>query len=299
MKKIILFIAVMLSLQNVFACDICGCSSGNYFVGPYPQFNRHFIGLQYSFRSFRTVLNSDNTQYSNDFYQTLQLMAGTNIGYRWQLMFFAPYNINHSHSDDGISNEQGFGDISLLGNYKILSDKSLNKDTVSVSQQWFIGGGLKVPTGKFEVDSAELVSSANSQPGTGSLDFILNSTYILQIGNWGVNSNVNYKINQSADRFKFGNRFSANVFAFRSFHPGNSTLSPNLGLLFENLAANQNAGEKVAQTGGSALMGALGLESHKGKIIMGMNVQLPLFSDFSAGQTDAKVRGMVHVSYIL
>ena len=79
---------------------------------------------------------------------------------------------------------------------------------------------------------------------------------------------------------------------------GISSLSPNFGLLFENLGANKNNGEKVAQTGGNALMAAVGLESRVNKLIIGMNVQLPVYSDFSAGQTNAKIRGMVHLSYI-
>ena len=202
MRKIAIILIVIISVQKSFACDICGCSSGNYFIGPYPQFNRHFLGLQYSFRSFRTVLKNDNTQYSNDFYQTAELLAGTNIGYRWQLLFFAPYNFNHSRSDDGTSRQSGLGDVTLLGNYKLFENKSLATDSETVSQQLWVGGGLKMPTGKFAVDSAELVSSANSQPGTGSVDFVLNGTYMMQMGKWGINSNANYKVNESAKKFQ-------------------------------------------------------------------------------------------------
>ena len=299
MKNLIFSFVFIFTIGTAMACEICGCSSGNYFIGPYPQFNRHFIGMRYSFRNFKTVLSSDNTQYSNDFYQTIELTAGTNIGYRWQLLLFAPYNINHSESDDGTSHVKGLGDITVFGNYKLFSNKSLNADTNTVSQQLWIGGGLKVPTGSFEVDTAELVTSANSQPGTGSLDYIINGTYLIQVGNWGVNGNLSYKFNGSADDYHFGNRFTANAFVFRSFTLGSTHISPNAGLLFEDLKANSLAGEEVVDTGGNALMGAVGIESRMNRILLGFNVQLPVISNFSAGQTDAKIRGMVHLSYVL
>lgn len=299
MKKIIYPLIFVLSIGTSMACQLCGCSSGNYFIGPYPQFNRHFFGLRYSFRNFKTVLNSDNTQYSNDFYQTVELTAGTNIGYRWQVLLFAPYNINHSESDDGIRNVSGLGDITVFGNYKLFTNKSLNADTNTVSQQLWIGGGLKVPTGNFEVDTTELVTSANSQPGTGSIDYIINGTYLIQVGKWGINSNLSYKFNGSADEYRFGNRFTANAFLFRSVMVGNTHFSPNAGLLFENLKANRLSGEKVADTGGNALMIALGVESSMNRILLGFNVQLPAYSNFSSGQTNAKIRGMVHLSFIL
>jgi hypothetical protein len=299
MKRILVLLIFIMLSGNIIACEICGCSSGNYFIGPYPQFSKHFIGIRYSFRNFKTVISSDNTEYSNDFYQTAELLAGTNIGSRWQMLLFAPYNINYSESDDGISRESGLGDMTFFGNYKLFNNKTLNADTNTVSQQLWIGGGLKVPTGRFEVDSSELVTSANSQPGTGSFDYILTGTYMFQVGNWGINSNASYKINGSAQDFKFGNRFTANAFIFRSFSAGMADISPNAGLLFENLRANKNKGEEVEETGGNALLMALGLESRMNRILIGFNVQLPAFSDISAGQTEAKVRGMVHLSYVL
>ena len=174
----------------------------------------------------------------------------------------------------------------------------MNKDTNTVDQQLWVGAGIKLPTGKFNVDQEEIVSSANSQPGSGSVDFLLNALYTLQIKSWGFNVNANYKINQSADHFKFGNRFSPTAFLFRAFHVGSLTISPNIGLLYELFGANKFNNEKVADTGGHALFASAGLELQYNRLALGCNAQLPISSDLSSGQTKAKGRGMVHISVL-
>jgi hypothetical protein len=298
MKKFVLFILFSITIQQSYSCDICGCSSGNYFIGPFPQFNKHFVGMRYSFQNFNTVLNTDNSQFSKDFYQSTELLAGTKIYNKWQLLIFLPYNNYQTKSDDGIKHNNGLGDMTLIGNFNLLDKKTLNSDTETVFQQLWVGAGLKFPTGKFSVDTSELVSSANMQPGTGSFDFLLNAIYTLQIESWGFNVNSSYKINQTADNFRFGNRLSLTAFVFRSFHPGKVTVSPNVGLLFETLNSNTINNHKVEDTGGKDLLAALGFEVRYKNIAFGGNAQIPLYSNLSSGQTDPKIRGMCHLSYI-
>lgn len=298
MKKTFLLLLMIIAVKQSFACDLCGCSSGNYFIGPFPQFTTHFAGIRYSFQRFNTVLKDDNTQFSKDFYQTTELMAGAKIKNRWQLLAFVPYNVYHVESDDGIKHNKGLGDITFMGNYDLINQKTLNRDTNTVFQQLWIGGGVKLPSGKFAIDTGQLVSSANMQVGTGSFDFLINAIYTLQIDAWGFNLNANYKINQKADNFKFGNRFTTTVFLFRSFHVTQVSISPNVGLLYETLQTNKLGDENIAETGGNVLMSAFGFEVRVKKIEFGCNVQLPLTSNLSVSQTDAKIRGMFHVSYL-
>jgi hypothetical protein len=266
-------------------------------LGPTPFFAKHFIGFRYSFRGFNTVLKDDNTQFSKDFYQTTELWGGFKIKKKFQVLAFIPYNINHSITDDGIRMNHGFGDITFIGSYNLFDKKSLTRDTLAVGQQLWIGVGTKLPTGQFALDTSELVSSANSQAGTGSFDFLLTADYSIIIDNWGLTSNINYKINQAASGFRFGNRYTVTAFAFRSFHSKKNSFIPNFGLLYENLYANELSKEKIASTGGYALFGAVGLETKSQKITIGINAQLPLAANISDGQTKINLRGMAHISY--
>ncbi len=298
MKKITAALLLLLTIHSSFACDLCGCNSGNYFIGPLPQFNTHFVSLRYSFQRYNTTLTGDNSQFSNDLYQTAELLLGTRIKNKWQLLAFIPYNQSKLESDDGVKESKGLGDITLNGNYNIMNKIALNKDTNTVDQQLWIGAGVKFPTGKFNLDEEEIVSSTNSQPGSGSFDFLLNALYVLQLNSWGLNVNVNYKINQSANHFKFGNVFSPTAFLYRSFTIGTFSINPNIGLLYETISSNKFNNEEVADTGGHSTFSSAGLELKLGKIALGGNILFPMSSNLSNGQTHPKSRGICHISLL-
>ena len=298
MKSIFFSIVLVLLVFKLEACDLCGCNSGSYFIGPFPQYNSNFISTQYSFQNSNSVMRSDNSQFSNEFFQNAELLMGTKIKNNIQLLLFVPYNINYSSSDDGIKKNIGLGDISFIANYNLLDQKTLNKDTETVFQQFWIGGGVKIPTGKFSVDTAEVVSSAGMQAGTGSVDFLINTIYSYQIRSWGFNFNANYKINQSAESFKYGNRLALSTFVFHTYHLDRLKISPNIGLLYENLGSNTFASSEINDTGGNVLLTAIGAECKFSDFSLGANIQVPLTSNLSDGQTTPGIRGMCHLTYM-
>jgi hypothetical protein len=296
MRKLVILAFLFQSFSNTYACDICGCSAGNYFIGPFPQFHKHFFGFRYTYRKYNSMVAGDASQFSHDFYQTMEIWSGWNLGKKWQLMAFVPYNINRQHSDEGTVKNNGLGDITLLMNYKLLDKRS--KDNNGISQQLWLGGGLKLPTGKFAASPDEIIPQANNQAGTGSVDYLFNGMYALHMGDWGINTTANYKINNAAHGFRFGNRFSSSAFVFRSFSGLKTTFIPNAGLLFEDLQSNKLNNAKVQSTGGHALLIAGGLDVNFKKISVGFNVQAPVSQNFSGGQTTAKGRGMLHINLI-
>ena len=299
MKKLIVAVGfTLLSCTAANACEICGCGLGNYYIGLLPQFSHKFFGLRYQYRQFHTVMADDATQFSRDYYKSVEVWAGWNIGKRWQLIAILPYNYIHQVSDDGVTNNQGMGDIAVMGNYKVFDKSSKN----SFSQQLWLGAGVKLPTGKFNIDATDpaLVAVANTQTGSASTDFMLNAMYNIKIKKIGINSSASYKINTAnSDDYSFGNKFSANSFVFYPIEKGEFAIVPNIGMLYEQTASSKLVKETVAQTGGHLLSTAAGLELNYRKISVGANVQLPLHQNFSEGQTEMKLKGMVHVSFSL
>lgn len=286
MKRVSIFITFLFIVQSTFACDICGCSAGSYFIGPYPHLQKKYVGIRYSFRTFFSRMADDPTAFSKDLYQTAELVTGFSLGKRWQLMAFVPYNINRQQMEHHPHEEQGIGDVTLLTNYQLLN---------KFKNQLFVGGGIKVPTGHFNLGLANHpVPSANVQPGTGSLDAILNITDVVQWSKWSLHSNVNYKVNGTAKEFRFGNRLNASAFISRML----GKMNPYAGLQYEQLAANKFEGTFIENTGGHALLGTAGMNLQFGKVNAGVNMQLPVTQNFSNNQTNAKLRGMLQLSFV-
>ena len=282
------------------ACDICGCGFGNYYIGMLPQFNRSFIGIRYHYQHFHTQLANDKTQFSNDYFQSLELWGGFNIGKKWQALVFIPYSFNQQNSDDGLSRTKGLGDVAVLVNYSLLEKTSLTSNNKLLFQQLTIGGGVKLPTGKSDIDAnaPDIVALANSQLGSGSTDLMVNAGYTIKINRAGFVTNLNYKYNTgNKENYKFGNRFSSNSFVIYSLMAGNVSIIPNLGFLYENSNSNSLNNNKVAETGGTISLGSIGVEFQIKRIGFGLNAQLPLAQNFASGQTENKIRGMAHVSW--
>ncbi|MEI9955108.1 MAG: transporter [Ferruginibacter sp.] len=301
MKKfIIAFFVLSFSINTTKACEICGCGLGNYYIGLLPQFNHKFIGLRYQYRSFNTVLADNPSQFSKDYYKTMELWAGWNIGKRWQVLAILPYNFVHQVSDDGVSNNQGIGDIAVMANYKVFDKTNVSVHGNNISQQFWIGAGIKAPTGKFNIDAADpdIVAVANTQTGTASTDFMLNAMYNVRINKISINTGASYKLNTANnDKYIFGNKFSANSFVSYTINKNKTAIIPNAGISYETTASNTLDKQTVAQTGGNLVAASAGLEIGFKKFTVGGNLQIPVTQNYAVGQTDLKTRGMMHITF--
>ena len=300
MRRIVVSLSVLFIAFSGSACDICGCGIGNYYLGMVPQFNNSFFGVRYHYRQFHTQIKNDETQFSNDYFQTIELWGGFNIGKKWQALFFVPYNLNKQISDDGTSKTNGIGDVAIMVNYSLLEKSTMNNKNQLVYQQLLVGGGIKLATGKSDIDptAPDIIALANSQLGTGSTDFLINTAYTLRINKAGFTTNLNYKLNTAnKENYQFGNRISSNTFFFYSIQPGAFTITPNTGILYEHSSANILNKEKVPETGGYMVAAAAGLELSFRKTTIGFNIQAPLAQNFASGQTTSKFRTMAHISF--
>lgn len=306
MKKIFLSIIILLTIYTSNACPICGCGVGGFYIGLLPTYKSQFIGVRYLFSHYETHLNNDPTQFSHDYYHQMELYGGVTLGTHWQLMGFVPYHFNHQITDDGVIDRNGLGDISLLANYKLWQTSKVTKNNVFKQQLW-IGAGVKLPTGKYGVNFSDssntalddLLGDVNSQMGTGSTDFVFNAMYNISIGMFGINTTANYKVNTTNNsHFRYGDRLAINSFAYYQAKATKKIyIAPNLGVLYQYTQPNYFADLKVDQTGGYVALASVGLDVNLGKITAGTNVQLPFTQNYSLRQTQAKVSGLVHLTY--
>ena len=307
MKKLFLSIIVFFVAAATYACPICGCGVGGFYIGLLPTYKSQFIGVRYQYSHYETQLADEPDQFSHDHYHQAEIYGGVTLGKHWQLLGFVPYHFNHQITDDGIVDRNGLGDVTVLANYKLWESAKLNKNNSSFQQEFWLGAGLKLPTGKYAVnfkDSTseeldDLLGDVNSQLGTGSTDFIFNAMYNVHMGKFGINTTANYKVNTiNNSHFKYGDRFSVNSFAYYQAKTGKRIyMAPNVGLLYQYSMPNHLAKDKVEETGGYVALASAGLDVNLGKITVGTNIQVPFSQDYAHGQTVEKLSGLVHLTY--
>ena len=299
-KGFFLFIFVSLAFFSN-ACPFCGCGGGNLYMGLYPDYQQQFFGLRYNYSRFHTVLANDATQFSHNTYNSVEFWYGVHITPKFQALLFVPYNINKQVDDDGISNRNGLGDITVLGQYQVFNTVKINTHTHSSTQhQLWLGGGFKLPTGVFNVnvfDSTTTLADINAQLGTGSVDFLLNGLYSFRAGNFGLNANANYKINSAHNDVRFGNKLSLNTIAYYRVAVGTSSISPNIGINYEHTEASHlppTLKTYVPFTQSHVYTGSLGVEYNIKRLGIGITAQLPLQQNFADGQTKLTFQGLAH-----
>ncbi|WP_316818988.1 transporter [Pedobacter nyackensis] len=303
-KKItVTFVLIIISLTVTRACDICGCGVGSYYLGILPEYNKRFLGMRYQYKSLRTHLgpHGERTPITADeTYQSAELWGGWNIGSNFRLLAFVPYNFNERKSQTGNGSKNGLGDIAVMGYYKLFDTKGTLGGRLLVQSLW-IGGGIKVPTGKYEPAERTAIQESpnNFQLGTASTDFTVNAAYDIRYNDLGLNANVNYKINtENKYDYRYGNKFTGNLLAYYKIRIAKTvTVAPNAGVLYETAQKDVESGShEVEVSGGYSLSAVAGIEGGTKGLSFGLNYQNVRAQDLAGGRANAGNRLMVHMS---
>ncbi|NIG55745.1 transporter [Chitinophaga sp. Cy-1792] len=306
MKKIIVLLTfIFLTSYKLYACDICGCGVGSYYIGILPDFKQKFVGLRYQYKTLTSHLGPGGTHSyltTAETYQTAELWGGWNIGKRFRVIGFVPVNFNSRENQGATLRRSGPGDIAAVGYYQLFDQQQTVGNKLLVQSLW-VGAGIKLPTGKYEpAEHKENEDTPNNfQLGTASTDFTLNAMYDVRLMDFGINANVSYKVN-TGNRYdyRYGNKFTANLLAYYKIRATSKvTVAPNAGMLYETAAQDTEAKKyAVDNSGGYTLMGTTGLEVTMGNISLGANWQPVIAQQLANNTLKAGSRAMVHISYL-
>lgn len=302
-KKYIITLLLLLGFGISKACDICGCGVGSYYLGILPEYNKRFIGLRYQYKTLTTHLGPSGERSpltADETYQSTELWGGWNIGKRFRILAFVPYNFNKRESQTGDGNKSGLGDIAVMGYFKLFENMNTVSSGMLVQSLW-IGGGIKVPTGKYEPTERLAIQESpnNFQLGTASTDFTVNAAYDIRYNDLGLNTNVTYKMNtENSHEYRYGNKFTANALLYHKFRiAGKFTVSPNVGLLYETARKDVESSKyDIDVSGGKAVSILMGAEFAFKNISIGGNFQKIGSQDLAGGRVKAGNKMMVHVS---
>lgn len=303
MKKILslLILISLFSFKKSHACEICGCANNNFQIGLLPNFSKGFFGLRYSHLRYNSQIKGDASEFSHDYYQGIEFWGGLNLK-KIQVMTFLPYIISRKESDDGISHSQGIGDLMVLINYKILGSTSLTKsENKTVRHELFFGAGIKLPTGVNSVNPADPdfnIGDFNSQAGTGSVDYLFNTTYNFMWNKSGLVTNLAYRINSANNQnYKFGNRIYLSSSYYYTITKSKIKIKPNIGVNYQSNAVNTYNGTQIESSNGYNLSIPLGVNVLQNKFGINAMTFVPVYQNYFDGQTKLKSRILLGLTY--
>lgn len=298
--KIYCVLCVLFFSFNTIACDICGCSAQGTSLGLLPNSGKHFIGLRYNFRRFRTVhppmgLDSGG-EVSEDYFHSFEVWGRYTLLNRIQIYGFIPVKHTSQIVSHVTNNVSGVGDVSLLISGVILQPKD-SLIPGEFNHAWSIGFGVKAPTGAYRrADAQTGIILPNMQTGTGSWDFSLVSNYRFGVNNWGLNINGSYRYNlPNKFRYQFGSRALLAAHVFRNIHfpKTKMRLIPQLGLVYDYAAKdfkNLSKNEINEFSGGNFLHGEVRLDYYINNFGLSIGAALPIAQNYGKGYVESKYR---------
>jgi hypothetical protein len=308
MKNLIAFFAfatlfLFISLPSK-ACDLCGCGAGGYYLGVMPQFQKNFVGVRYRNASFDSHLGG-NGNYSSLFetqerFYTAEVWARFYPHPKLQLLAFLPYQWNFQDENNQTKSLSGMADASIIAQYEVWNTTT---DTISqkFEHSFFVGTGVKLPTGKsdFNDEDALQVANANFQLGTGSTDFLLTSQYTIRYKKAGFTADISYKINtENNQNYRFGNRVSTNATLFYVKQIGKFGFMPTVGAYYENSQKDKRENKTIFDTGGNLFNAVFGTQIYTGRFMFGINYHTPLKQNLANNQINSKDRLMIQTAFL-
>jgi hypothetical protein len=278
-------------------CDACGCSASGGSMGFASMLNTNFIGIRYFNQSYKSTdgLYSNSPWYIENF-NTIQVWARFPVVKNFQVSALLPYHFHNRETASGKQSISGIGDATILVMYKIYQT---HKDSTVLVHTLQLGGGVKIPFGKFDQANNGSVNPSY-QVGTGSWDFLLATEYVVKRKQFGLNTMLNYVIKtENEKQYRFGNQFNYATTFFYLYEKDKYSIVPQLGFAGEVYKDNYQLGQKVRNTAGDIFMGKLGFEIGKDKFSLGANVMLPIQQNLTGGNVEANYRWSLNLNYSL
>jgi hypothetical protein len=278
-------------------CDACGCSASGGSMGFASMLNSNFVGIRYFNQQYQSTdgLYTNSLWYTENF-TTTQIWARIPVKENIQVSVLLPYQSHNRETATGSQAINGIGDITLLAMYRLYQTKT---DSTYFAHTLQMGGGVKMPTGKFNEANSGAVNPS-FQVGTGSWDYLLATEYIVRRKQFGLNTLLNYVIKtENQKNYRFGNQLNYAGTFFYLYEKDALSFAPQVGIAGELYESNFQYGERLNETSGNALFGKIGFEVGRNAFSFGANVMLPIQQNLTGGNVEANYRWSINLNYSL
>lgn len=307
MKKIVLTI-LCLSLHYVLMA--CGCDMLITYQGIMPSDYNGMIGLNMRQRYFKGAamshIHANGKEHLHG--QMNQVLTNYEINYRLfitkRLLLsgtipIADYKLSSSKAAAPVR-KIGMSDPILLLKYELISP-SQNKEN-KIKQRLLFGIGVKLPLGAhYSVFVNNLPQDENLlqlQLGTGSIDYIANASYQLRKNNFGLQSDISFKLNSSNKYgYRKGNQWNFQTNGFYQKRLVNSVLMLYVGTALENTNDDKILNTNLNNSGGTNLFASLGFDFYIKKTTLFFNYQHLVKQELNGFQMKNNLKFTLGINY--
>lgn len=288
-------IATTLWVTPAHACDVCGCmplSLGNLWAG---MQNRHMFTLEGRHVGFRA---HDGQTGADDFLYQLNLSGRLALGKRLRLNLSAPLSyLTRTTTSEELTRFGGLGDASLMAEYNFLNSKP---DSMGdIHHRFWLGAGIKAPTGNFQSNKVSFSLPPNFQLGTGSWDGLFSLNYMGNKNKWSWAASAMARLGtENKLAYRLPNLFQGQVLVQYQIPKAQSTWMPEAGLYTEKVGNTAFLGYTIGE-GGSGTYTSLGCNYLKASWAVGAQVQVPVIHNYSEGAVRPTPRLSFRLAYVL
>jgi len=261
MKKFFAGILFLLVGINAYPCDACGVASTGGYIGILPQFTRHFVGIRYHTWNFMGRISP---------HKRVQIILNAPLHYFTQ--------VDGSVKRDLISP----GDITALCMYQAL--RSPDSSVKKMRHSLLVGGGIKLPTGRYNIYDSNGYYDRNLQPGTGSWDFLVAAQYTIRWKGWGLNLEANGRINTlNPDNYLYGHKVSTQAKGFYWGKAKSFSFLATVGVGYDYSSRDVYMHQSVLNSGGHMLSGSTSFDFYLKRWVLGAEFRMPIYNQLSGG----------------
>lgn len=279
----------LFSAHTAMSCDVCGGAVGSVSGTVIPGTFDNYIGLNTSFQWFSsthlTLFENEVPIHSRELFSLGSIHGRYSPVRRVQFLVNVPLSRVQKQMDGEKNIISGVSDISIRTNYLIVDR---NKEEEKKYLNLFVGGSVKVPTGRSVFRGEELsVFHRNMLPGTGTFDFGLHAdVFFRKRSNGFTGRNTVTFRGAIPNEYDYGNVFQSRWSGFHMFEFKKTSLMLDLGAEMLLLGKDENwaIGETDRYTGGWTLSPSLRVIYFWKNVVLNAKFQRPAVQNLASGQ---------------
>ncbi len=276
-------------------CDACGCSAASASTNLENLLHSNYVGVRYLHQYYKAQESSfSTTKNQKQNFNTILLWTKIPITKNVEISASIPYHV-HEKSGETKTNIEGFGDLNLMGIYKIIQKQKAENSNFEHSLS--VGLGVKIPLAKFD-ESSTTTTNPSFQLGTGSWDTQFALNYQINYKKSSIQLLTDYNLKGKNDKnYKFGNQWNQSLQLDQKIYNNELILIGKMGFLNELYDQNKQFGEAIPKTKGDAQFLKFGLEGSLGKYNFGAEYFHALNSNLNSGEIEVKNRIGLFINY--